>query len=228
MSDIFQNSNFSGYQCLIVEDRPQTIHFLNSWLTENFKGLEVVLVTSCKEAKEFLEKRERKSGKDKLIVSLIDLGLPDGSGIEVIRLLKKCEPRSLNVVITVYHDDGHLFESLAAGAYGYILKDDSPEMVIDVLKRLTKGEPPLSPSVAHRLLSHFYKVDDDLGPEAKLTPRETETLTFLAKGLTVPEVAKTMGLSAQTVASYVKIIYQKLHVSNRVEATHVAIRRGLL
>lgn len=228
MSDIFQNSNFSGFQCLILEDRPHTINFLNSWLTETFKGLEVILVTNCKEANEFLDKKEKKLGKEKLIMSLIDLGLPDGSGIEIIRRLKRVAPDVLNVVITIYHDDAHLFESLAAGAYGYILKDESPEQVIEVLKRLTKGEPPLSPSVAHRILNYFHKANDGIDSDARLTPRETETLTFLAKGLTVPEVAKTMGLSSQTVASYVKIIYQKLHVSNRVEATHVAIKRGLI
>jgi len=114
-----------------------------------------------------------------------------------------------------------------AGARGYLLKDEEQDLLVGILRRIDRGEPSLSPSIAHRLLAHFRGPVAKAHDEAGLTPREIETLTLLARGLTVAEAAARMGLRPQTVASYVKVIYQKLRISTRAEAAREAVRRGL-
>src|SRR5690606_24228873 len=161
-------------------------------------------------------------------LAVVDLGLPDGSGVDIVRRLAGDMPTTLCVVATIYDDDAHLFEAIAAGAQGYVLKDEDASRVVALLGRIESGEPPLSPSIARRILGHFrgvgpVPVEDD----AALSARETEVLTLIAKGLTVAETARMIGLKPQTVASYLKTIYSKLNVSSRAEATLEAVRRGL-
>ncbi|HRO66288.1 MAG TPA: response regulator transcription factor [Pseudobdellovibrionaceae bacterium] len=218
---------FSGL-CLLVEDQPEVRDYIVEILSEAYPDLKTHALPNLKEAQSWLIQRSRENNKIPLTLSLIDLGLPDGSGVDLIRLVSKEEPTAKSVVITIYDDDAYLFEALSAGASGYILKEEEPEFFVEILKRLARGEPPLSPSVARRLLTHFHKKPEEKTSDDELTARERETLTLLAKGMTVAEAAHRMKLSAQTVAGYVKIIYQKLHVSNRAEATREAIRRRLV
>lgn len=214
--------------CLLVEDQAETREFLRAALTSTFSGFTVHATTTLRETKTWLDARGRENNREPLRLAIIDLGLPDGSGVEIVRHLARTEPETLSVVVTIYDDDIYLFDALAAGAGGYIVKGDEPNLTIDLLKRIEGGEPPLSPSIAHRLLAHFRAPVPTPPSEVELSRREKETLTLLARGLTVPEAAREMGLSAQTVAGYVKTIYQKLHVSNRVAATRAAIRLGLV
>ncbi len=220
-------AEFAQSICLVIEDN-RTTQFLKNVVTAAFPGISVHCTQSVKEAQTWLHDRSNTSQKTPLYLALVDLGLPDGSGLDVVRLLKEKEPHAQAVVVTIYEEDKYLFEALSAGAVGYLLKRDDPAFLSDILKRILHNEPPLSPSIATRLIEYFRQPEKNSTVKTELTTRERETLTHLARGLTVAEAAGTMGLSAQTVASYVKVIYQKLHVSNRAEATREAIRRGLV
>lgn len=156
-------------------------------------------------------------------LALIDLGLPDGSGVELIEALNPLG--CVCVVATVFDDDAHLFPALRAGAQGYVLKDQSTQQLAELLTGIAAGQPPLSPSIARRLLRHFQPKPSR---ETPLTARESEVLGLIAKGLSVVEVAGLLGLSRHTVASYLKHIYRKLAVGTRAEATLEAMRRGLV
>lgn len=220
-----QNFCLHGSLCLLVEDQPQFRTFLREAVELAFPGIKVISFMSLREARMWLE-----SGKDSqsLRFSLIDLGLPDGSGVELIRELSTRRPEVLNVVVTIFREDACLFEAIAAGAFGYILKDESRDLMVDTLQRLQRQEPPISPSIARRLLAHFQSPRSLGNSAVHLTAREKQTLTLLVRGLTVAEAATQLTLSPQTVSGYVKVIYQKLHVSNRAEAVREALRLGLV
>lgn len=214
-----------GRLCLIVEDRPDTREWLVELVGGTFPDLTIATAGTLRDARRWLA--EDAAGRA-LALAVIDLGLPDGSGVELVAEVARDFPAALPVVATIYDDDTHLFDSLAAGAQGYVLKQERPEDVAAVLRRIEAGEPPLSPSIARRLLERFRpqptaRPKDDAG----LSPRETEVLTLLARGLSAPEAAREIGLKPQTVAGYVKVIYQKLHVSSRAEAVLAAAERGL-
>ena len=211
--------------CLIVEDHPHSMEFLSSWVKRNYPSSHIFKMTDVSSSLDWIEKN-KKQGHRSRILAIIDLGLPDGSGIEIIKEVSAHFSDSQIIVVSIIEDDETIFKALQAGAYGYILKHNDELMVEKILERLNNGEPPISPRVANRILNFFKK--PSLGNSNELTQRENETLKLISKGLTVPETAKIMGLATSTVAGYVKIIYQKLHVSNRVQATHEAIRRGLI
>lgn len=167
-------------------------------------------------------------------LALVDLGLPDGSGIRYIESLREASAPTLCVVATVFDDDAHLFPALSAGAQGYVLKDLALEDLVDLLRGIVDGQPPLSPSIARRLLRHFSTPPAGATPAPRasdgeaLTPRETDVLRLIGKGLTVQEAAEALGLSRHTCAGYVKEIYRKLRVGTRAEATLAASRMGLV
>ena len=166
-------------------------------------------------------------------LALIDLGLPDGSGVDVVTRLRDLQPDAQSVVVTIHDDDEHLFPALQAGAYGYILKEQARELITEQLHRISQGEPPLSPSIARRVIAYFtaktkpqFQQANAL-PAVSLTERETEVLLRVAKGFTLPEIGVQLGLSRHTIADYVKQIYRKLNVSSRAEAALEAQRLGL-
>lgn len=161
-------------------------------------------------------------------LALVDLGLPDGSGVQLIEHLHPLG--CLCIVATVFDDDAHLFPALHAGAQGYVLKDQSPEALAAMLAGIAAGQPPLSPSIARRLLRHFAPpvAADPAAAGATLTTRESEVLRLIAKGLSVADAAGLLGLSRHTVAGYLKDVYRKLSVGTRAEATLEALRRGLI
>ena len=228
MSDVpATGPDASDRGCLIVEDRPDTREWLVEVVREAFPDMAIVTAGSLREARRFLDSH-RQNPEWRLGLAVLDLGLPDGSGMVLIGELAACCPDTLPVVATIYDDDQHLFDSLAAGAQGYILKQERPDLVAGVLRRIDAGEPPLSPSIARRMLERLRPpAEPRRRDEADLSPRETEVLTLLARGMTVPEAARAIGLQPQTVAGYVKVIYQKLHVSSRAEAVLAAAERGL-
>jgi len=216
--------------CLIVEDRPDTRAWLAEVVADAFPDMAVATAASLREARRFLEDHTADPAW-RLTLALVDLGLPDGSGTDLVRELAASFPDTLPVVATIYDDDLHLFDSLAAGAQGYVLKQEHPDTVADCLRRIDAGEPPLSPSIARRMLERLRPAPAAPAQrprdEARLSARETEVLTLLARGLSGPEAAREIGLKPQTVAGYVKVIYQKLHVSSRAEAVLAAAERGL-
>ncbi len=170
----------------------------------------------------------------KFELALIDLGLPDGSGVDVVTALRDQQPEAQSVVVTIHDDDEHLFPALQAGAFGYILKEQPRELITEQLHRISQGEPPLSPSIARRVMAYFTAKSrakpvpsPNALPAVSLTERETEVLLRVAKGYTLPEIGVQLTLSRHTIADYVKQIYRKLNVSSRAEAALEAQRLGL-
>jgi DNA-binding NarL/FixJ family response regulator len=158
---------------------------------------------------------------------LLDLQLPDGSGLELLR--NDRDTPWLTVIMTVFDDDVHVFDSLRAGAVGYLLKDDVFEHLLPSLDNVCVGGSPMSSSVARRVLRSFRAPPLAPAPQgAALTPREIEVLTLLARGCTYDEVARMLAISTNTVRTYIRSIYEQLHVSTKTEAALEAIRRGLI
>ena len=170
----------------------------------------------------------------KFDLALLDLGLPDGSGVEVVEALRDRQPEVQSVVVTIHDDDDHLCPALQAGAFGYLLKDQPRELIADQLRRMSAGEPPLSPSIARRVISHFAAQavrkpsSSSKAAAVVLTERETEVLVRVSKGYTLPEIGDQLNLSRHTIADYVKQIYRKLNVTSRAEAAVEAHRLGLV
>ena len=173
-------------------------------------------------------------------ILLVDLGLPDISGIEVIRHATQTLPKCECMVVTVFGDEEHVLASIEAGASGYLLKDASEESFLAGIRELMNGGSPISPIIARRLLKRFHaeplspaiSVD---APDADgepmgvaLSDREREILLLASKGFNYPEMGKLMGISPHTVTSHVKKIYRKLAVHSRGEAVFEANRMGLI
>lgn len=166
-------------------------------------------------------------------LAVVDWGLPDGTARDLIHKLARVIPPTLVVVATIHDDDAHVFPALQAGASGYVLKSQPRAVVEAQLKRVAQGEPPLSPSIAMRVLSHFRLSQTDEAPAApedmvKLTAREVEVLRMMGKGYKAAEIGRTLQISVNTVNGYVREIYRKLDISSRAEAAIEATRRGLI
>jgi DNA-binding NarL/FixJ family response regulator len=177
-------------------------------------------------------------------VLLADLQLPDGSGIEAIRWLRAHAPASEAMVISVFGDEAHVVAAIEAGATGYLLKDASAEEITQAIERLLAGESPISSAIARHLLRRYQSAParsagpasgdgppregPGTEPASPLTPRETEVLQLIAKGLAYQRIAQTLGLSPHTITSHVKQIYRKLAVNSRGEAVFEAMQLGWL
>lgn len=159
-------------------------------------------------------------------LALIDLRLPDGSGLDLLRHLRAEHRETVCVITTVMGDDSDVVAALSQGAEGYLLKDQDAAILTHQLRQISHGIPALSPVIARRIMTHFR----DTGPvdaDTRLTPRETEVLALIARGLRNAEVAVELGLAESTVAGYIKDIYRKLGISSRAEASWHATRMGL-
>ena len=159
---------------------------------------------------------------------LVDLGLPDGEGTQLIALAAKMEPRPEVLVISSLGDESHVVRALEAGASGYLLKDETPEAIGVAALKVLEGESPISPAIAVHLLKRFRPVAAPAPQEHPLSDREVDILKLIAKGLRHDEVADTLGLRYSTVVSYVRDIYRKLAVHSRTEARFEARQLGLL
>ena len=157
-------------------------------------------------------------------LALLDLGLPDGSGISVIEAIRAKVPGCRVLVFTVFEDRASVLNTLKAGADGYILKDTTADMVLAHVRATLAGETPISARAASHLLSLVR--NEPVVPH--LSPRERELLEYLARGLSRKEAARIMGLSPYTVAEYVQGIYRKLQVKSRGEAVFEAIQAKLI
>lgn len=159
---------------------------------------------------------------------LVDLGLPDGEGTQLIALAAKMEPRPEVLVISSLGDESHVVRALEAGASGYLLKDETPDAIGVAALKVLEGESPISPAIAVHLLKRFRPVAAPAPQEHPLSDREIDILKLIAKGLRHDEVADTLGLRYSTVVSYVRDIYRKLAVHSRTEALFEARQLGLL
>lgn len=152
-------------------------------------------------------------------VLIVDIGLPRASGIDAIRSLAEKCPAMQYCMFTVYEDDDKIFQSLQAGAKGYILKGSSPDKILHAIRELHLGGSPMSPSIARRVLDVFQKMQvTPVVAALPLTQREQEILKLLAKGLLYKEIGDALGITTGTIKQHIHKIYDKLQVSNKTEA----------
>ncbi len=170
-------------------------------------------------------------------VLLVDLGLPDGSGIDVIRAAHVKWPDCDIMVSTTFGDEQHVMQSLEAGAAGYLLKNSTPKSMLDEIRSLHDGGSPISPLIARQILLRFRRDDKPTAapvepaagkPRTTLSAREQEVLEQLTRGFTCNEIAGFLGVSPNTVLCYVRRIYAKLEVNSKTEAIYEARNQGLL
>jgi DNA-binding NarL/FixJ family response regulator len=163
-------------------------------------------------------------------VLLVDLGLPDGSGIDVIRAALRRHAGLPIMVITVFGNERRVVGAIQAGATGYLLKDDQTNEIGAAVEQLLQGGSPISPAIARHLIKHFQPTPSEPSSVERetLTPREQEVLALATKGFSYAEIAQLLSLSQNTIASYTKHIYEKLAVGSRTEAIYEASRLGLL
>jgi DNA-binding NarL/FixJ family response regulator len=159
-------------------------------------------------------------------VFLMDISMPGISGIECTAKIKNLYPAANIVMLTVYEDDSQIFDSLRAGASGYILKRAPLEEIISAIKDVNSGGAPMSPSIAKRVLNFFNESGKKV-VEYNLTSREKEILQELINGLSYKKIAETLFISLDTVRSHIKNIYQKLHVGSKSEAVAKALKDKL-
>lgn len=200
---------------LLLEDMPASMEMLREVAQTAFPGIRLCCVTDVASALKVIN-------QFRFDLALIDLSLPDGDGTTVVEAMSTRFPDSVIVVATIFDDDDHLFPALRAGAQGYLLKDQAPEQLVKQLRGISDGHPPLSPSVARRLLDHFRVAQETPSAEATedilLTPREREVLVQLTRGISIADIGVLMGISRHTVGDHVKNIYRKLNISSRAEA----------
>ena len=151
-------------------------------------------------------------------VVLMDINLPDMLGIECVRQLKPRMPHTQFVMVTVYGDSEHIFNALAAGATGYLLKRLKRDDLLAALEEVHRGGSPMSTSIARRVVQYFQSQPASARALENLSLREQEVLHFLAEGYVNKEIADRIGLSTPTVATYIRRIYEKLHVHSRAAA----------
>ncbi|HIV72787.1 MAG TPA: response regulator transcription factor [Candidatus Aquabacterium excrementipullorum] len=241
---------------LILEDNPVARGFLCRVVRESFSDVSSITEAGDLEAVRRLlghaAGQRASATADPFQLILVDLELPDGSGLELLTELANYP--ATRIVTTLYSDDEHLFPALQCGADGYLLKEDRFEVLVEELQKIVRGQPPLSPAIARRLLTHFRTGDGfpsatalstgsgvasaavAAAPAApatpldheRLTPRESEVLTYLSKGFTIKEIANLMGIKWFTVNDHIKSIYKKLNVSSRAEAAVLASKQGLV
>jgi two-component system, NarL family, nitrate/nitrite response regulator NarL len=273
---------------LILEDNPVARSFLCRVVRESFS--DAITITEAGDLETARRQIAQTHGAEPFKLILVDLELPDGNGMELLAELTQYP--ATKIVTTLYSDDDHLFPALQCGADGYLLKEDRFEVLVEELQKIVRGQPPLSPAIARRLLTHFRQggnpglsvrpptgpgpagdggfaghsltasgfahsgftsapsagsgfassgfsttsspaaqrpvpIEKDLDYE-RLTPRETEVLTYLSKGFTIKEIASLMGIKWFTVNDHIKSIYKKLNVSSRAEAAVLASKQGLV
>jgi DNA-binding NarL/FixJ family response regulator len=151
-------------------------------------------------------------------VVLMDINLPRLSGIQGVRELKRCLPQTQFVMLTIEDDSQRVFESLQAGATGYLVKNVAPEKILAAIEEVNRGGSPMSSQIARMLVQNFQRNEPAAESAGKLSARENEILTLLTRGYRSKEVAEELGISVQTVNTHLRNIYEKLHVRSRSEA----------
>jgi len=158
-------------------------------------------------------------------VALVDINLPGMSGIECVAQLKAKMPQLCVMMLTTYEEDDLIFNSLRAGATGYMLKNTTPAELVQAIEQVRAGGAPMSMNIARKVVQHFHKIPKPRSEVEQLTKREQELLALLAKGLFYKEIAEQLGISVNTVRTHVHSIYDKLHVQSRTEAAVHFFRR---
>lgn len=160
-------------------------------------------------------------------VLLLDLMMPRMSGIEAIAEIKQSNPEARILVITSFAEDDKVFSAIKSGALGYLLKDSSPQELLNAIRDVHRGEPSLAPSIALKLMRELNEPPDLPATEEPLTNREVEVLKLVAQGLANQEIADKLFVGERTVSKHVSNMLDKLHLANRTQAALYALREGL-
>ena len=195
----------------IVEDNSGICEELEKILRED---PECTCVCVCRNTQTALRKIPAHSPD----VIIMDIQLPDGSGIECTARLKRLLPRTQILMFTIHEDSEQVFRALEAGASGYLLKRTAPEALLRAVREVKQGGAPMTGEIARKVIQFFRKAPVPGEETDPLTPRETEILELLAKGGSSKEIAHQLAIGLETVNSHLKHIYEKLHVRSRTEA----------
>lgn len=234
----------------LVEDEPDTFARLCAALSKDDR---IQLLHATNAAKPMLTWLVEQMGHSAPDVLLVDLGLPDQSGLEVIRLCKAMKPKTEIMVVTMFGDEANMIRAFEAGASGYLLKDGDESELAEHVRTLDAGGSPMSPIIARQLLSRMGSgtgsaakpIQQGLqsaarytdlqpirharsGSERLLTEREETVLQFLSRGYSYGELAKEMGVTINTIQTHIRGLYAKLEVHSKSEAIFEATQLGLL
>lgn len=210
----------------IIEDNPQFRAYIGELISSSNRCELVGSACSGAEAMQLI-------AQDKTDVYLVDLGLPDADGVDVIARIKSACPTARSMVLSTFGDAKHIDRSILAGASGYLLKDDSHAGLIDKIVSLNNGEAPFSPSLIkilfQRLSKQQTKTENSQNfTQYSLTARELEILHFLVLGLTIFNIGVELSISSHTVNQHLRAVYRKLDVRSRAMAVSKAIQNGFL
>lgn len=158
-------------------------------------------------------------------VVLMDINLPGMNGVECVAKIKQLLPKTQIIMLTVYEDTDNIFNALAAGATGYLLKRTTKAELLEAIKEVYSGGSPMTAHIARKVVQSFQKVGESRQPSENLSPREKEVLDYLAQGYLYKEIADKLGVSYETVHTYIRRIYEKLQVRSRTEAVAKYLKR---
>ncbi len=227
---------------LIVEDDPQMRDFFAASVSRSSELALAGSMGTLAEARAWLD-----DPGHAVDVLLVDLGLPDGSGLDVIRHAVRLHPACESLVISMFGDEDNVLASIEAGALGYIHKDSTPDDIASTILEMKSGASPISPMIARRVLSKYLSLRDGRGAQAAAPPepepvaavaaaparpvlstREHEVLELIARGFSYADIARLQSVSVHTVQTHIKNLYRKLAVRSRGEAVFEATQLGLL
>jgi len=219
----------------IIDDKASNRNILKDKLLRH--GHFQVILTA-EDGKDFLEKMRLLSPSDLPDVALMDLEMPNLAGAAAIAAGSSFYPSVKFVVLTIFDDEDKIFKAIKAGAFGYLLKDESAENITETLWQMHEsGAGPVSPGIAHKILQMVQNNEltliqkpnsNDTKTFFDLTEREREILQLLVQGLSYKEIGTNLNISANTAKKHVINIYNKLHVNSRAQALHLAYEKGML
>ena len=211
---------------LIVDDEKKSIEVLRKLIKEHCPDVNIAgEAPRVEPALQLIEKLHPQ-------LIFLDIEMPGMNGIEAVQLIKKEFPQVLVLMQTVFEDDDRVFDSICAGASGYILKNHLNTKLVDAIKELQFGGSPMSPSIARKVLTKMQQIPEYVRPEESpdyhLTKREKEVLACMVNGLSYKMIADQLNISYETVRSHVKKIYEKLHVASISEVVSKAIHQRIV
>lgn len=208
---------------LLVEDEPRTAERLQRLLEDDRRVHLVCVTADLRHAFQAVKTHD-------FDIALVDLGLPDGSGLDLIRRISATKPGVESLVVTVFGEERTVLQAIEAGATGYLIKGLLDDGLVDAILSVRNGGSPISPVIARILMQRLRPPQEATtqAPPSSLTVRELTILRQVAQGYVVDEIARKLFLSPHTVSSHVKNIYRKLQVGTRGQAIHEAYRLGLI
>lgn len=213
--------NFPLLKIAIVEDQPR----IREGLRLLIDGTEGFRCTGCWEA---MEPAIEHIGRDLPDVALVDIGLPEMSGTDGIRILKQKHPGLNILMLTVYDDDRRIFDALCAGACGYLLKKTPPARLLESLREVASGGAPMSPEVARRVVTLFRDIRPPEDSACDLTPHEIRLLKLLVEGHNYKTAAAELDVSVNTIRFHMRGIYEKLQVHSKSQAVAKSLRQRIV